>query len=382
MRNIIFKFLFVLIFLQFTSFAQTEEQKEMMYKHINSTSSATYVSIFPKTKPIASKEILFSEAIIFPVYKIVFNELNKPNLIQNKNYFIVLFNGKLYQFADEFKSESSKVEYITKTISKLNEQKKDFKIVYFTESFSTDFKYLKPLIFDSEIHTITEKDKTYKLSEFINYKYGSIDKIKEIVALEKLRDNLNMTDYYSFMKTNYGLFNYYCPKDTTLVVNTLIKQVKLATKGFTTGQETSLLNRVKLKINPYESLKKDKTSSDSGIAFLKTKEEEYKKGMLNVSGFYEYKIYDVSITNELMEILTNEQFNDYKKYIDLWKPSVETALSLYNNKYRYTYGIEIVNKEGIKYKHYSCFTDKILEDCGCPYDETVEERKKRIILVK
>jgi hypothetical protein len=375
--------LYIFIFLiniSSLSLAQTEEQKEMMFKHINSKSSATYVSILPKIKSIDNKEILFSEAKIYPVYKIVFDKSNKKTFVQNKNYYLVFYQDKLYQFIDDEKSEFFKDNPVLKTISRLNLEKKDFKITYIADSFSLGSKNLNPLIFDTKTNSIIYRDKTYTLSEFIDYKYGSIDKIKELVTLDSLRDNLKMTDYYAFMKTNYELFNYYCPKDTTLVLKTLINQIKLATKDFTSEQESKLINRIKQKINPFEEFKKIKSGSESDISFLKTKDEEYKKGVLNVTGFYEYKIYNVSITNELLEILTTQQFTDYKKFIDLWTPPVEIMMLSYNNKYRYTYGKEIVKKEGIKYKHYMYFTDKILEDCGCPYDETVEGRKKRIIL--
>lgn len=377
------KSIFILVYFLVTlfSFAQTNEQKEMIYKFINGESSPTSASIFSKPKPIARKEVLFSEATVFPVYKITFDTSNKPKLIQNKNYFFVLYLEKLYQFIDESSmSEYFKDDIFFKSISKLNIDKSDFKIVYFSEGFGLLGKNLFPLITDSKLSTIKDKDKTYSFNEYTDSKYGAIEKIKEIYELEVLREKLSISDYYNFMKSDYGLFNYYCPKDTTLVLNTLIKQIKLATKNLSAGQETRLLNQIKQKINPFESFKKVKNLNSKDTDLLQTKEREYNLGMLNVNGFYEYKIYNVSITNELLQVLTTEQFVNYKNFIDLWKPQVETLLSSYSNKYRYTYGIEIVKKEGIKYKHYMYFKDKILEDCGCPYDETVEGRKKRIIL--
>jgi hypothetical protein len=383
--KMIFKLIITVACLQATviSFAQSEVQKQMMYEHINSFSSPTLASIHPKPKPIPNKESLFSNAQIIPVYKIVFDKSNKPKLIQNNNYYLVFYIGRLYEFTDGRKSSFFKDSPIIKNITQFNLEKKEFKIAYITEIFSLDGKYLNPLIIDPEISTIIEREKTYTFSEFIDYKYGSMDKIKELEVLEKLRENLKVSDYYNFVKNDYTSFNYNCPKDTTLVFKTLINQIRVATKGFTTGQELKLLDRIKQKINPFqEAIKhfksnlKHRISNDSIISIFKTKEQEYKKQMANIIGFYEYKIYDVSITNELLEILTNEQFNDYKKYIDIWKPFVESVLVSYNNRHRYSYGVEILVKEGVKNESDISTKEKILEDCGCPLDLTIEGRKK------
>ncbi|WP_374505774.1 hypothetical protein [Flavobacterium sp.] len=359
------------------SFAQTEKQKDMMYKFINS--SSTSVGIFPKKKPITNKEELFSNATVYPIYKVVVNTENEKELVQKKDYFLVSYENELYKFIDAPKMFSYlKNDPFFVNFYKLSSENKDFKIIYFTEIYSLDSKYLKPLITDTNMSFVIDDDKKYTFSDYIDNRYGSINKLKELQELDQLRDKLTVSDYNNSVKNDYEYYNYVCPKDTALVLKTLINQIKFATKDFTTGQELRLKNKVYHKIKPYEALKKIKQKKESDILLLKTKEEEYFKGLTNVTGFYEYKIYGVSITNELLEILTTEQFIDYKKYIDVRKPMIETRLNFYNNKYRNRYGYEIIEKEGGKPGNYFEYSNKILEDCGCFYDETVKGRQKRV----
>lgn len=377
--KMILKFVFTVAFLQATvfSFAQTEKQKDMMYNMING--SPTAVSIFPKKKLMANKEELFSKATVYPIYKVVFNKKNEKELVQNKDYFLVSYENELYTFIDAPKMFSYlKDDPFFVNFYKLSSGNKDFRIIYFTEIYSLDSKYLKPLFTDTNISSVIDDDKKYKFSDYIDNRYGSINKLKEQQEFDQLRENLTVSDYNNTVKNDYEYYNYVCPKDTALVLKTLINQIKFATKDFTTGQGLRLMDHVYHKINPYESLKKIKPKNESDIYFLKTKEEEYIKGMTNVTGLYEYKIYGVSITNELLEILTTEQFVDYKKYIDVRKPMIETRLNSYNNKNRHRYGYEIVEKEGGKPGNYFEYSNKILEECGCSFDETVEGRKKRI----
>lgn len=373
------KFIFTVACLQATVilFGQTEAQKQMMFNLINSNSSPTFIDIFPKSKPIANKEELFSNAAIYPVYKVVINQKNENELIQNKDYFLVSYENKLYKFIDAPKMFTYlKDDPFLVNFYKYSSENKDFKIIYFTEIYSLDSKYLRPLITDTNMSFVIDDDKKYTFSDYIDNRYGSINKLKELQELDQLRDKLTLLDYNNSIKNDYEYYNYVCPKDTALVLKTLTNQIKFATKDFTIGQELRLIDKVYHKIKPYEALKKMNQRND--ILLLKTKEEEYIKGMTNVTGFYEYKIYGVSITNELLEILTTEQFIDYKKYIDVRKPMIETRLNFYNNKYRYRYGYEIVEKEGGKPGNYFEYSNKILEECGCLYDETVKGRRKRI----
>jgi len=58
--------------------------------------------------------------------------------------------------------------------------------------------------------------------------------------------------------------------------------------------------------------------------------------------------------------LSNQQFIDYKSYIDLWYPIIETQNSYNNNKYRYNYGMDILEKDNIiKKRDYQAFNEYV-----------------------
>ncbi len=385
----IMRLLFTIACLQTTvfSFAQTEVQKQFMYERINRDSRGS--GILPKIEPIPNKETLFSKAQILPVYKVVFDENNSPRLEQNKDYYLVFYIGRLYEFLNNTDSRFFENSTIIEDISKFNLENKKFSVVYFAENFTFDRIYLNPLLSDSNISFIIDRGKTFSLSDYIDYKYGSIHKLKELMQLDILREKLTLEDFNNFIKNSYSAFEYNCPKDTTLVLKTLMNQIKFSTKDFTKGQEVKLTDRIKQKINPFEIIKnqlmiafKSNKSNDSIIRTnlneLKVKELEFKDAMSNVVGNYEYKIYNVSISNELLEILTNDQFIAYKKYIDLMEPVIETLNTYNNNKYRHGYGKEILIREGIiKPYDTAAFAEYIkqkVKDCGCPFDETIIKR--------
>lgn len=381
------KLIFTVACLQATvfSFAQNEAQKQMMYERINRDSKGS--GILPKIDPIESKEVLFKEAQILPVYKMIFDATNKTKLIQNKNYYLVFYIGRLYCFLNNRDSRFFENSPIIQSLTQFNKEKKEYSVVYFTDTFSFDSKYFNPLLTDKNMSFIIDRGNQFTASDYIDFKYGSKKKYKELEELQTLREKLTHVDCNNSIKNNYVIFENNCPKDTTLVLNTLINQIRLSTKDFTKSQELKLLERIKQKIDPYSLKEKQlKTAllagkvNDSIIAstlllskieYQKTK-KEYKKP----EGVYEFGVYGVSITNELLEILTNRQFVDYKKYNDLMYPIVETLNGYNNNKYRYSYTKDVLEREGIiktyNFKAYGDYIKKLVEECGCPFDETIK----------
>ncbi|OAZ04691.1 hypothetical protein [Flavobacterium succinicans] len=387
----ILRIIFIVACLQATILsAQTEDQKKLIFERINQDTKRNVV--LRKTEHFTNKEEFFNNAQIIPVYKINLDENNKPKLTLNKNYFLVFYIGRLYVFIDNENSRLFENSPIIQTINKYNSEKKPFKVVYFTENFSLDRKFLNPLITDNECNYIIEKDINYSFSTYVENKYGSINKLKEIINTDSLRENLKTIDYINYVKNDYKSFEYNCPKDTTLILKKLISQIRVSTKNFSDGQEAKLLYRINEKLKPFENIRnqlkktfKENRSSDSiikaNIDELNLKEDKYKKDRSNTIGLYEYKVYGSSITNELLEVLTDGQFIDFKKYIDIMNPIVETLNPVYNNKYRYNYGKEILEKENTINKNdnkaFKEFKSKILNDCGCPFDETI---KREIII--
>lgn len=384
----IYRLILTVVCLQATVFssAQTEIQKQMMYERINADSKGS--GILPKIEPIANKEVLFNKAQILPVYKVIFDETNKVKFVQNKNYYLVLYIGRLYCFINNDGSRFFENSPIIQNIIQFDKEKREYYIVYFTDSFSFDNIYLNPLLTDKKVsYIIDREDNKFTLSDYIDLKYGSFKKYKEQVELQTLREKTTLIDCNNFIKNNYKTFENNCPKDTTLVLNTLINQIKLSTKDFTKSQELNLFQRIKQKINPYSLIEKQlKTAliaakvNDSLMAssLLQSKIEyqKNKKEYVNPKGLYDFTVYGISVTNELLEVLTNDQFIDFKKYNDMMNPVIETFNNYNNNKYRYEYAIYVLKKENVlkyyDYKAYNNYVNKIVKECGCPFDETIK----------
>ena len=250
----ILRVIFIVACLQATILsAQTEDQKKLIFERINQDAKGNVV--LRKTEHFANKEAFFNKAQVIPVYKINLDKNNEPKLTLNKNYFLVFYIGRLYVFIDNENSRLFENSPIIQTINKYNSEKKPFKVVYFTENFSLDRKFLNPLITDNECNYIIEKDINYSFSTYVENKYGSINKLKELINIDSLRENLKTIDYINYIKSDYTSFEYNCPKDTALVLKKLISQIRISTKNFTDGQETKLLYRINEKLKPFETIR-------------------------------------------------------------------------------------------------------------------------------
>lgn len=374
------KFVFTVICFKIAalSFGQTEQQRQTIYEQINSDSRTK--GIVEKIEPIENKEMLFNKAQVLPVYKIEIEDNKKPKLIQNKNYYLIFYIGRLYVFIDNNTSRLVENSPIIKDLLDLNNQRKEYFIVYLTETFSSNKKYLMPLLTDKEVNLIIDKGTSYKLQDYIEFKYGSMDKYLENYILDQKREALSISDYNTICTYNYEAYQINCPKDTALVLKTMIDQIKFATKSLTKTQGTRLFERIKQKINPDQLIEKQLRKvlieskvkeSDIQAALVKRKIDNNiaTKVIDKSDGLYLFNVYKVSVIDELLDILTNKQFIDYKNYIDLLYPIIETQNSYNNNKYRYNYGKDILQKNGMIKEHDPfAFTDyvrKKLHACGC-----------------
>ncbi len=338
-------------------------------------------NIMKNIEPIKNKESLFKNSIVLPVYKINYDLNNKPKLVQNKKYFLIFYIGRLYVFVDGYDSRLFENSPIINTIAKFNNEKKDFKIVYFTENFSFDRKYLNPLITNQKLDFIIDKNNKYETVDYINSKYGSLNKLKELAYIDNLREKLKVKDFEEYTKTNYQVYD--CKKDTIFILKKLASQIKAAVIDFTPGQELILIEKIQNKLNPLiykqklmqEQLKQFNVS-DTLISSVKLQDKLEKNNEKqikpNIEGINEFKVYDISITNELLEVLTSDQFIKYKNYIDLFNPVVETLNQFNNNKYRYGYGKDILEREGIiklyDSKSYGNYIKNIVKENDCNLD--------------
>ena len=384
----ILRVIYIVLFIQKTilSLGQSSEQKQIMYEYINNDSRG--ISLVGKIEPIKNKETLFKNAQVLPVYKVFIDKTAKYKFVQNEKYFLVFYYGRLYYFINGKGSQLFENSPIIKTLTTFNSENKKFKIFYLTESFSFDGKMFNPLFTDDNFSFIIDKESKYNFLEFIESKYGSIEKLKEMANIDTSREKLTSKEINNFIKSDYLSFQYNCPKDTTIILKSLINEIKSVAKDFSSGQELKLMNAIKSKINPFEQVKKmlKKQKLNDSIAKINELElekmnEELKKSFSKIVGIYEFKIYGVSITNELLEVLTTKQLVDYINFNNLYRPTLDTQVLKYNKIYRYSYGKEVLSKEGIikndNAKEFQNYSNKMLEDCGCPFDESI---KREVII--
>lgn len=351
----------------------------MMYEYINNDSKGNG-KIIPNISPIESKEYLFSTAKVYPIYQLLFNE-NKIDIVQNKNSYLVFYVGRLYMFFENKKFRLFENSPIINDILKFKNE--NINIVYLLNSFSFDGIYLNPLLTDKKFNFIIDRGNKYLISEYIIKKYGSIEKYKELKKIDDLRKKITISDYNNSIRNNFKAFEYNCPKDTSLVIKSLLNQVKSCVKNFTTEQENKLKERIEQKINPYKLLYSQLKSTSLNDTVIKSivlkdklEKEEFKNKFFSEDKIYDFILYKTNITNELLEVLTNDQFLDYKNYIDVMYPIIETLNSSNNNKYRFELGKDIIeNEKSINIKdlqNSDSYKNKILEDCGCPFDKTIK----------
>ena len=386
-KTLIFKMLITVACIQATviSFGQTDSQKQMMYEHINRDSRGS--SLMTKIEPIENKEALFSKAQVLPVYQVVFDKLKKPKLIQKEKYYLVFYIGRLYIFINNKSSRLFENSTVIQNISKLNFENKKFEIVYFNESFSFNGEFLNPLITDKNFSFIIEKENKYSsISEYIASKYGSFEKYEEKLNLDKIRGKLNSNDAVNIVKNNYKNYQYNCPKDTTLILRKLIDFVNQATGGISINQENKLLEKIKIKINPIKYITditnkgkiKDSLYNNDIKKAIKENDDANKK-VIKIEGNYDFNIYNANIINELLDILTNQQFVNYKNFVDVLFPICETNNVFKTERYfiskdllieKKFFNAKNLNEENIAFNKYS---QKILTDCGCVFDQTIKQ---------
>lgn len=353
------------------SFSQSEELKEEIYQYINGDSQGSG-KIIPKIDYIENKELLFKEAEVFPVYKIKFDRKKEASLEQNTNSFLVFYKKRMYVFFNGDKSRLFETSPLIKNISDYISNGVEFNIVYLNDAFSVYGYFLAPLIMNKQNNLVIDgksnQSKPESLDSYIKSKYGTYDKYIEKVKLDEFRKELFSKDVDSLISNNYHFYETYCPKDTTLILNTFINQIKIAVKDISKSQESQLRKRLNIKINPYDYYLKGKIT-DSIINELKEKNTEYHKNKLKIQGEYDFMLYGENITNELLSVLTEKQFLLYKNYIDTVYPLIETNTTnpLNSKRFHFTHYL-LVKKKIIRensFGDYNSYVKNILSKCGC-----------------
>ena len=292
------------------------------------------LSNFREMFKFEDKDSLFS----FPIYRIRYTQEKGFFKEMEEGNFVKYYKGDVYFFYDNEKAMLFGTDPIVHILSDLIKKKKEFIIAYVEDTFSLDRKNLFPIITNRQLGNVIEGDKTFSsLHEYIRYRYGSIEKYREILDVEKERNALEDHDFIEIVKNNYKIYEAKCPNDTTLIVNTFLKQIKYATKDLTPQQEMLLHNQIMYKIKV----------SDKIRSYLTSK--------------YDFILLGKSITSELLEVLTKDQFVKYKKYTDIVSPIEKSKIrNIGLNRTDYVY---IVYKSKKKENEYRDYIKKILYSC-------------------
>lgn len=360
----------ILILIAVFCYSQSEKQKEIIFEYINKDSKGTG-KIVSKINSVENKEALFSKAKVFPVFKIKLNNENKPFLEQNNESYLVYYEERLYVFYNGEKSRLFENSPIIETISKFLQKREDFLIVYFNDNFSSYGNFINPLLTNKEFGYLIDKKERYEnLMGYINSKFGSLEKYKEKAKLDDVRNEIIAKDADLLIKDNYFFYETYCPKDTVLTINAFINQVRHATNTLEKNQEIELRKRITAKINPYNYFFKDNLNDSTKtkiIEQLKKENVEAKKKMVNLYGQYDFLLFGNNITNELLEVLTEKQFIDYKNYIDVVYPTIETNNFFKSSRYNFSITL-LENEKKINRDDngsFNAYVKKLLSNCGC-----------------
>ncbi|WP_347053575.1 hypothetical protein [Flavobacterium olei] len=351
----------------------------MIYENINRDSRGQ--NITGKIITISNKEELFNKAMIFPVYKADLDKEKKIKLLKNEDCYLVYYIGRIYVFTYNNSVRLFENDPLIQQIEKSVKEKKKISIVYFTDSFYSNNFVLKTLISDQNLSFILDREQRYTdVLQFINLRYGSFEKYQEILEIEKQRKKITGKDAINVIKHNYANYQYNCPKDTSLVIKKMAEWVNLASGGITKEQESNLIRRIKNKIDPLTYLEGVMSKATDNKYRISANERieynEAEKKVIKFTGAYDYLIYGANITNELIDVLTVKQFENYKNYVDIYFPAENQDAKNIFKTFRSNYSIAVLRKDGFlktdSYGDYENFANKILSECGCPFDSTVK----------
>ncbi len=381
MKNFIIFFLILSIFIQH-NYAQT---KNDFYEMVSNAEKSTVTLGRPK-KTISKKDFL-DNAILFPVFKVEFDKNLKPKFTEDKDYSYIFYDNWLYSYSHKELSVGFGYPNKFSNILKENFNKK-IKLIYFTENFF--FKPIVNVFIIDELNNFIETDKIKHktILDYVKYKFGSYKKYENILEVLKIRHQLTIEQAKEATKDNVNLFSYNCPKNKDLILKIFINQLKHAVTDVTDEQIERFINIISFKNNPLEAMYKNHISdvkldelieiSKKEVAIAKLKIQEANKTIGNLGPYScEFYVNQINITSDLIEILSNNQFQEYKNYFDSRYPIIETNNKLYTERGDYCKYLVIENIDKTKSRNENSIefkknTNKMLEDCGCPFDESIK----------
>lgn len=352
MKNYFFTF----ILLSCLIYAQTDQQKDRAYKNFESKCNSTILKGLSKPQWV-DKETYLAEAKFYPVYFIDYNsQTNKQDWKIDPDKFLVVYKDNLSSYIDLGISEYSNVSNMygqNKFANRLLELYKtpfiDFKIGYLTDLYYPSIGTLPNLLLSESNKFIDKEHLHQSINDVISSHYSSITQYEAEKQSNNLRRNLSADKIIQGIKAYFRSYEYYCPKDTSLVLSKFIENLEIGTGGITEKQKTLILDKLNSEIRKKAAIKSQNTQMDLG----------------------DFSIYNVNYYVIANKILKPQQISNYGQYMDIHFPRY-----LHKQYGRYIYGeINLIhskivkgfdnNKETEKLPYFKEFVLKQYKDCGC-----------------
>ena len=332
-------FLLILLFLiPFLSFSQTKAQKEAAYNGIQIFIRTKYINKTGPYKELPNLDDFYKKSIFIPAGQL---DYKNKNITINPHRFYVLFENKVYPYNNKKMSLMFDSSF-TKRLLELSAQKKVIVSYLYNNKAYTDGLFLT----NDHLEFIEAFDgiNYTTIEDYILNKTGSLNRYTETIEISNKQSQLKSKDIIEALKCNYHFYEKSCPNDTTLVLNKFMAQVKSAIGEFHPESERFLKKQIVIKLK----------YSNPETAEVKSK---------NIRNIYDITIYGHDISNELLSVLTKEEYIKYLEYTDIFQPLADNAKFA-----RIIYGSEILKAEGIISDTKDSFSDyikTIIADQGC-----------------
>lgn len=361
-------FIFVLI-CSFLS-SQTIQQKDRAYKNFESKCRSTTLKGIPKPQWV-DKESYLKLAVFYPIYRIDYNPNTKKqewNIDNDK--FLVIYGDYLTYFIDsgisDYNKSYSQLNVQNKFASLLLELDKKksgvFKIGYLTDEYYPATGTFPNLILEENLK-FTDKEHThFSIEDVISTHYSSMEKYLTKKEEDILRKNLPSLEIIRGIKAYFHSFEYYCPKDTSLVLDKYIEHFDIGTGGLNQKQKRIILEKLSTSFS--ENMKINDSNAKRDIS--------------------DFSIYNVDFSDFMKKNLKPKQLSNYEEYMNVHFPKF-----VHERYGRYIYGeLALINSKVVRgfdvdsetqsLPYFNEFIKQQLIDCGCQ----VESRGFQIKPVK
>ncbi|MCJ8153286.1 hypothetical protein MKJ01_05865 [Chryseobacterium sp. SSA4.19] len=347
------RYFFFLIFLYSLSYSQTVQQKNKAYKNFESKCRATTLKGIPKPEWV-DKETYFKSAVFYPVHIVDYNpKTNKTAWIIDTNKFLVIYNDNLTYFIDSVISDYHKSfdhynvqNKFASLLLTMNNTSGNLKVGYLTDEYYPATGAFPNLLLIEDTK-LTDKDHIHSnIEDVISSHYASQEDFLLQKEISVLRRNLQSSQIIKGIRSYFRSFEYYCPKDTALVINKFIENIDIGSNGLTKIQKELILKEISKKID-----------------IRKNEESTGKKDFGNFS------LYNIDFSDFMRKTLNSQQLSSYEEYMNIHFPEY-----VHKQYGRYLYGdLKLIDSKQVRdtddtalsLPYFNEFVKQQLTDCGC-----------------